>query len=57
MKKEDVSNRGNDDVGVIGDKGGKGREDEGSGDMDVNICDVDIEKEGDDADRGIGGVI
>ena len=44
-------------MGVIGDKRGIDREDKGSGDMDNDICDNDISKEGDDADRGIGGII
>ena len=42
---------------VIGDKGGVDREDKGSGYMDNDMCDDNISKEGDDADRGNGWII
>lgn len=41
-------------MGIIGDKRGIDREDKGDRSVDINVCMMDISKEGDDADRGIG---
>ena len=56
-EEEDVRDRNNNDVGVIGEERGIDRKDEGSGDMDDDICDDVITEEGDEEDRGVRGVI
>lgn len=42
-------------MGIIDKKGGIDRENKGIRDMDIDVCVMDISKEGDDADRGIRG--
>ena len=42
-------------MSIIGDKGNTDREDKSIRGMDVDVCNRFISKEGDDADRSIGG--
>lgn len=42
-------------MGIIGDKGSTDREDKSIRGMNVDVCNRFISKEGDDADRSVGG--